>query len=66
MSTNLGPDGPEHQKNTKITTKNEHQVLGRMLRNTEEYENYHENSTSVLGPDVAAPKTSKKHEFYCQ
>ena len=27
-------------------------------------ENYHANLTSVLGPDVAAPKTSKKHEFY--
>ena len=42
------------------------QFLGRMLRNTEKYENYHENLTSVLGPDVAAPKTSKKHEFYCK
>ena len=29
-------------------------------------ENYHANLTSVLGPDVAAPKTSKKHEFYCK
>ena len=36
-----------------------------MLQNTEKYENHHEKSTSVLGPDVAAPKTSKKHEFYC-
>ena len=54
------------QKSAKITTKNEHQFLGRMLRNTEKHENYHENLTSVLGPDVAAPKTSKKHEFYCK
>ena len=53
-------------KSTKITTKNEHQFLGRMLQNTEKYENYHEKWTSVLGPDVAAPKTSKKHEFYCK
>ena len=30
------------------------------------YENYQETSTSVLGPDVAAPKTSKKPEFYCK
>ena len=29
-------------------------------------ENYHANLTSVLGPDVAAPKASKKHEFYCK
>ena len=29
------------------------QFLGRMLQNTEKYENYHDNSTSVLGPDVA-------------
>ena len=33
---------------------------------TEKHENYQENSTSVLGPDVAAPKTSNKHEFYCK
>ena len=37
-----------------------------MWQNAEKYENYHANSTSVLGPDVAAPKTSKKHEFYCK
>ena len=48
-------------KSTKFTRKNEHQFLGRMLQNTEKYENYQE--TSVLGPDVAAPKTSKKPEF---
>ena len=53
-------------KSTKITRKNEHQFLGRMLQNTEKYENYQETSTSVLGPDVAAPKTSKKPEFYCK
>ena len=29
-----------------------------MLRNTEKYENYHENSTSVLGPDVAGQKST--------
>ena len=29
-------------KSTKITTKNEHQFLGRMLQNTDKYENYHE------------------------
>ena len=40
-------------KSTKSTTKNEHQFLGRMLQNTEKYENYHEKWTSVLGPDVA-------------
>ena len=40
-------------KSTRITTKNRHQFLGRMLQNTEKYENYHEKSTSVLGPDVA-------------
>ena len=42
------------------------QFLGRMLQNTEKYENSQEKSTSVLGPDVAAPKTSKQHEFYCK
>ena len=47
-------------KSTKITTKNEHQFLGRMLQNTEKYENYHKKWTSVLGPDVAAPKNVKK------
>ena len=50
-------------KSTTITMKNEHQFLGRMLQNTEKYENYHEKSTSVLGPDVAAPKTSKSRSF---
>ena len=53
-------------KSTKTTTKNEHQFLGRMWQNAEKYENYHANSTSVLGLDVAAPKTSKKPEFYCK
>ena len=53
-------------KSTKINRKNGHQFLGRMLQNTEKYENYHEKSTSVLGPDVAAPKTSKNNEFYCK
>ena len=53
-------------KSTKTITKNEHQFLGRMWQNVEKYENYHANSTSVLGPGVAAPKTSKKHEFYCK
>ena len=53
-------------KSTKITRKNEQQFLGRMLQNTEKYENYQETSTSVLGSDVAAPKTSKKPEFYCK
>ena len=47
-------------KSTKITTKNEHQFLGRMLQNTEKYENYQETSTSVLGPDVAEHPTSTK------
>ena len=53
-------------KSTKITRKHRLQFLGRMLQNTEKYENYQETSTSVLEPDVAAPKTSKKHEFYCK
>ena len=39
------------------------QFLGRMLRNTEKYENYHENSTSVLGPDVALQKRQKSTSF---
>ena len=51
---------------TTKAPKKPRQFLGRMLQNTEKYENYHENSTSVLGPDVAAPKTSRKHEFYCK
>ena len=50
-------------KSTRIIMRTRLQFLGRMLRNTEKYENYRENSTSVLGPDVAAPKRSKKHEF---
>ena len=53
-------------KSTRIIMQTRLQFLGRMLRNTEKYENYHESSTSVLGPDVAAPKTPKKHEFYCK
>ena len=53
-------------KSTKITRKHRLQFLGRMLQNTEKYENYQETSTSVLEPDVAAPKTSKKPEFYCK
>ena len=53
-------------KSTRITTKSRLQFLGRMLQNTEKYENYHEKKTSVLWPDVAAPKTSKKHEFSCK
>ena len=40
--------------------------MGRILQNTQKYENYQETSTSVLEPDVAAPKTSKKPEFYCK
>ena len=51
---------------TKITRKHRLQFLGRMLQNTQKYENYQETSTSVLEPDVAAPKTSKKPEFYCK
>ena len=47
-------------KSTKITTKNEHQFLGRMLQNTEKYENYHEKWTSVLGPDVAEHRKARK------
>ena len=64
LSSVLGPDAAERRKkrelprkhrtpkSTKITTENEHQFLGRMLQNTEKYENYHEKWTSVLGPDV--------------
>ena len=47
-------------KSAKITTKNEHQFLGRMLQNTEKYENYHEKWTSVLGPDVAEHRKVRK------
>ena len=53
-------------KSTRITTKTWLEFLGRMLQNTEKYENYQETSTWVLEPDVAAPKTSKKPEFYCK
>ena len=62
----LPPPGARTPKSTRITTKYRYQFLGRMLQNTEKYENYHEISISVLGPNVAAPKTSKKHEFYCK
>ena len=45
---------------TKITRKHRLQFLGRMLQNTEKYENYQETSTSVLEPDVAEhPKVRK-------
>ena len=47
-----------HPKSTKITTKNEHQFLCRMLLNTEKYENYQEKWTSVHEPDVV------EHEKY--
>ena len=50
-------------KSTRITTQTGLQFLGPMLQNTEKYENDHENSTSVLGPDVAAPKTLKSTSF---
>ena len=43
-----------------ITSKNEHQFLGRMLPNTDKYENYQETSTSVLGPDVAEHREVRK------
>ena len=72
VSTMCGHSMCEHSmwartpKSTKTTTKNEHQFLGRMWQNAEKYENHHANLTSVLGPDVAAPKTSKKCEFYCK
>ena len=56
----------EHRKVRKLPRKMNITSLGRMLQNTKKYENYQETSTSVLGPDVAAPKTSKKHEFYCK
>ena len=46
-------------KSTKITTKNEHQFVGRMLQNTEKQENYHEKWTSVLGPHVAELKSTR-------
>ena len=39
---------------------NEHQFLGRMLQNTQKYENYQETSTSVLGPDVAEHPKARK------
>ena len=54
---------PLHRRtptSTKITTKNEHQFLGRMLQNTQKYENYQETSTSVLGPDVAEHRKVRK------
>ena len=43
-------------KSTKITRKNEHQFLGRMLQNTEKYENYHEKWTSVWKDLVKNPQ----------
>ena len=47
-------------KSTKITRKHRLQFLGRMLQNTQKYENQQETSTSVLGPDVAEhPKVRK-------
>ena len=51
---------------TTKTPKTPRQFLGWMLQNTEKYEYSHEKWTSVLGPYVAAPKTLKKHEFYCK
>ena len=56
----------------KLLRKNEHQFLGRMLPNTDKYENYQETSTSVLAPDVAEPPKSTKittkneHQFLCR
>ena len=50
-------------KSTKITRKNEHQFLGRMLQNTEKYENYQETSTSVLGPMLQRQKRQKSPSF---
>ena len=62
MSSNVtAKTPPHHHKSTRLTAHTRMQFLGRMLRNTE---NYHENSTSVLGPDVAAPKTLKKHSSF--
>ena len=62
----LTPCMCEHAKSTTISTKSRLQFMGRMLQSTEKYENHHEKSTSVRVPEVAAPKMSKKHEFYCK
>ena len=47
-------------KGTKITRKNEHQFLCRMLLNTEKYENYQEKCTSVHEPDVVEHRKVRK------
>jgi len=53
-------------KNTKITRKNKHRFLGRMLQNTEKHKNYQETSTSVLDRMLQRQKRQKKPEFYCK
>ena len=45
---------------TKITRKHRLQFLGRMLQNSDKYENYRETSTSVLGPDLAEHRHVRK------
>ena len=66
VSTMCGHSMCEHSmwartpKSAKITTKNEHQFLGRRLQNSDKYENYHEKRTSVLGPDVAEHRKVRK------
>ena len=47
-------------KSTKISRKHQLQFLGRMLQNTEKYENYQEKWTWVLGPDVAEHRKVRK------
>ena len=54
------------QKARKLARKSRLQFMGRMLTPPEKHQKHQDNTTSVLGPEVAAPKTSKKHEFYCK
>ena len=48
----LTPCMCEHAKRTKISTKSRLQFMGRMLRNTEKYENHQEKSTWVRAKNV--------------
>ena len=64
----LGPDvdtttppQKHHKNNTKTPPQNRLQFLGRMLRNTEKYENYHETRLQFLGRML---RNTEKYENY--
>ena len=59
-NTTTPPQKHQHKNTTKTPPQNRLQFLGRMWQNAEKHEDYHANSTSVLGPDVAEHRKVRK------